>query len=235
MISFIVPAHNEAAFIGPTLEALLASARSRPEPFEVLVVDDASTDATAGIARGLGATVLSVRHRNIAAVRNAGAQASQGDVLMFVDADTRLNPEVYAEALRALADGAVSGGAEFEYDDNPPFYVRLLLPLMMRRLRRRQVITAAFLFCRRDAFYAIGGFDEKYLAAEEVHLCRALRRKGRVVRLASTVHTSSRKYREHPWWKVLWVVTHIRQTDEQGRRWVQDRRNLGFWYDSRKP
>src|SRR5260221_13233142 len=82
-ISFVVPAHNEEALIGRALEAINASARAVGEPFEIIVVDDASTDRTADIARDGGAHVISVGYRQIARTRNAGAQAARGDILIF--------------------------------------------------------------------------------------------------------------------------------------------------------
>ena len=71
MISFIVPAHNEEQLLGQTLEALHAAARSTGTPYELIVVDDASTDRTADIAAASGARLIPVRHRQIARARNA--------------------------------------------------------------------------------------------------------------------------------------------------------------------
>jgi len=67
MISFIVPAHNEQASLGRTLEAIHKAARAVGQPYEIIVVDDASTDATPEIAAQNNARVLSVNHRQIAA------------------------------------------------------------------------------------------------------------------------------------------------------------------------
>src|SRR5579864_3101988 len=111
MISFIVPAHNEQAGIGRTLRAIRDSARVVGQPYEIIVVDDASTDATAEIARQHNATVLSVNHRQIAATRNSGGRAATGGRFFFVDADTTINPRAVASALRYLDKGAVGGGA----------------------------------------------------------------------------------------------------------------------------
>lgn len=72
MISFIVPAHNEERLLGVMLDALAHSAATLDEPFEIIVVDDASTDRTAEIARRRHVCVLSANLRQIAAVRNAG-------------------------------------------------------------------------------------------------------------------------------------------------------------------
>ena len=90
MISFVVPAHNEQLLIGDTLRILRASAEELGEPFEIIVVDDASTDATAEIADALGATVKRIDRRQIAASRNAGARIARGDLFIFVDADTHV-------------------------------------------------------------------------------------------------------------------------------------------------
>lgn len=93
MLSFILPAHDEAALIGATLEALHEAVRGLGIEFETIVVDDASTDATAAIATAHGARVLQVSHRHIAATRNAGAAVARGAQLVFVDADTQVNAE----------------------------------------------------------------------------------------------------------------------------------------------
>src|SRR5438105_3985712 len=76
MISFVVPAHNEEATLPRTLAAIVKAAREVGQAFEVIVVDDLSTDATTSIAAGFGARVVPVNLRQISAVRNAGARAA---------------------------------------------------------------------------------------------------------------------------------------------------------------
>ena len=105
MISFIVPAHNEQACLGRTLQAIHDSARVVGQPYEIIVVDDASTDATAEIARQHNATLVPVNHRQIAATRNSGGRAANGERLFFIDADTIINPRAVAEALRYMDKG----------------------------------------------------------------------------------------------------------------------------------
>ena len=86
MLSFIVPAHNEERWIGECLSCIRATMQKVGEPYEVIVVNDASTDATHQIAEQLGARVMRVEHRNISAVRNAGAREAKGQIFFFVDA-----------------------------------------------------------------------------------------------------------------------------------------------------
>src|SRR5258708_39128617 len=71
MVSFIVPAHDEEILIGATLRALAAAGRALGDPFEIVVADDASSDATVAIAREHGARVVSIQRRQISAARNA--------------------------------------------------------------------------------------------------------------------------------------------------------------------
>lgn len=229
-LSFIVPANNEQAYIRPTLEAIFASAGAGPHPFEVIVVNDASTDATGEIALSLSAKLIDVNLRNIGAARNAGARQSSGDVLFFVDADTQISAAVVEAALAALDDGAIGGGATVHYAGRLPLYVRLIKPHVDRRFEHKKVLMGVFLFCRRQAFDAVNGFDPSYYAAEEVHFCKALRKKGRIVRLPETVLTSGRKFSDHPWWRVLYLMFNMRQTTPRGREWVKNKRNLDFWY-----
>src|SRR5256714_14141998 len=112
MISFIVPAYNEEQELPRTIAAIRdAALTGTAQPYEIIVVDDASTDATAELAAEAGARVISINRRQIAAARNAGARAAQGDYLFFVDADTRINPKHIYEAIAALKAGYAGGSA----------------------------------------------------------------------------------------------------------------------------
>ncbi len=119
MISFIIPAYNEQACFGRTSQAIHESARAAGQPYETIMVDDASTALTAEIARQNNARVINVNRRQIAATRNAGARAATGERLFFVDADTIIKPLVAASALRCMDKGA-AGGAPARFDRDAP-------------------------------------------------------------------------------------------------------------------
>ena len=234
MISFIVPAYNEAQCIAATLTALQHAGQALGEPYEVVVADDGSTDQTAELATQLGAAVVSVAHRQIAATRNSGALASSGEFLIFVDADTLVNAEVLLAAVAAMRSGAVGGGSSLQFDEPVPLYARFFLRVIMRVFRALGLAAGCFLFCTRDAYAAVGGFDEKYYGAEEIVMSRALKRlggRGRFVILKQSVTTSARKLRTFTVWETLVFMTRMAL---RGTRALKQREGMDFWYAERR-
>ena len=133
MLSFIVPAYNEELELPSTIEAIhnaaLATARpsgrGKDRQHEIIVVDDASTDWTAKVAQEVGAKVVSINRRQIAAARNAGARAALGEILFFVDADTRINQKHVSGAIAALEQGCAGGGARIEIGGKVPLWASI--------------------------------------------------------------------------------------------------------------
>jgi glycosyltransferase involved in cell wall biosynthesis len=227
MISFIVPAHNEEACLPTTLDALRAAADKVGQPYEVIVVNDASTDATGEIARRRGVQVIDVAYRHIAATRNAGARAAHGDILFFVDADTQTNKDAITAGLTAIEQGAVGGGCHFRYAGRIPWWARLLLPVGNAAGRLLTITGGAFLFCRRSEFEAVGGFCERYFAAEDAAFVKALKQRGRFVVGRPTVLTSNRKLRTMSLWRALALLF---QVVVRGPESFRSRDGLGLWY-----
>jgi len=196
VISIVVPAYNEELLLGATLRALRDATGTLHEPVEIIVADDGSTDRTAEIAREHGAAVVSVQLRNIGATRNAGARGAAGDLLVFVDADTIVPREVLNAAVAAVREGgAIGGGAAAKPDSDDPAWGPPVLRFASWLMRALGWAAGCFLFVRRDVFERVGGFDERYLVSEEIHLSRAVKRHGRFVILREPVITSSRKGR----------------------------------------
>src|SRR5687768_7122000 len=196
MISFVVPAHNEEACLERTLQAIHASVRQLGMKHEIVVVDDASTDATGEIARTHHARVVRVNHRQIAATRNSGARAAMGDRIFFVDADTVVNSRALAAALRVMDQGAVGGGAPVWVEGPVPLYVRIIEWVGGLGCTLVGFTGGAFMFCTREAFEATGGFNQRVYWAEEGFMTLALRREGKFVVLWQRVLTSGRRFRK---------------------------------------
>jgi glycosyltransferase involved in cell wall biosynthesis len=230
-LSFIVPAYNEERTLGTTLNSIRQAAAATGVPYEVIVVDDASTDHTCAVAASCGATIVHVAHRQIAATRNAGARAAIGDLLFFVDADTTVSAEILRSAIKAVRDGAVGGGAPVAFEGPVPLYAHLLLRLLVLSFRMNRLAAGCFVFCTRSAFLSVGGFDEAYYCAEEVVLSRALGRQGRFVVLQESVITSARKFRAYSTRELL---TSMFQIAIRGRAGMQRREGLDLWYGERR-
>jgi glycosyltransferase involved in cell wall biosynthesis len=166
MISFVVPAYNEEAVIANTLTAIHCSARAVNEQYEIVVADDASTDRTAEIAQSIGARIERVNYRQIAGTRNAGARASVGEFIFFVDADTLINPHTLRSALTSMKKGAAGGGAItwFKRTEALPAYVWLSFVGLAAIAKFAGFTGGAFLYCTRGAFEATGGFPAKIVS-----------------------------------------------------------------------
>ena len=106
MLSFVVPAYNEELELPATIAEIRDAAQDRQ--YEIIVVDDASTDATSTVAQNAGAKIVSINRRQIAAARNAGARRARGEILFFVDADTKLKSSAMA-AMPGMDHGSMPG------------------------------------------------------------------------------------------------------------------------------
>ncbi|MHC4993619.1 MAG: glycosyltransferase [Planctomycetota bacterium] len=228
LTSYIIPAHNEAGFITDTLEHLRAAAEALGRPYEIIVVNDDSTDATAELAGRGGARVVSVSLRQISAVRNAGARAAEGDRFVFIDADTRVNTGLLRAAAHALDAHALGGGARVTFTGD--FQLNAAIALWFWNTLGRTLRWAAgcFVFVRRDAFEAVGGFDERFFAAEEIVLSDALKRLGPWTVLSDVVETSPRKVTTemiNKQWAILF------RTIFSGGKALHRREGLDVWYE----
>lgn len=231
VISFVIPAHNEERLLARTLRSLHAAAGACGEPFEIIVVDDSSTDRTAAIAAEHGARVVRVVNRQISATRNSGARAARGRFVVFVDADTLVDAAVVGAALKVLRAGAVGGGCHVRFDGRLPAWVHVAELLLHAVQRSARLAAGCFLFCRREAFEDAGGFDESIYAGEEVVLSRALQRRGRFVILREGVLSSGRKMRLHSSRDILRFAALVAT---RGMGAVRSRDGLDVWYGPRR-
>jgi rSAM/selenodomain-associated transferase 2 len=186
-ISVIIPALDEEA----ELPATLASVSDQSGPFEVIVADGGSMDATREIAARHGATMVT-SPRGRAPQMNAGATHASGDVLLFLHADTQLPPGALDHVRTALADPDAAAGCFRLRFDRDGFWLWLWSrPIWMRW--HRWAFGDRALFVRRTAFDAVGGFPDQPVF-EDLDMVQALRQQGRFVFLDAAVTTSARRF-----------------------------------------
>ncbi len=116
-LSVVIPVHDGESVLPRCLRGLRDSVGV--EPFEILVVDDGSTDASASIAESCGARVVRRERCGPAAARNAGAIAAEGEIIFFLDADVAVHPETLARALRRFDQDPILSALFGSYDDRP--------------------------------------------------------------------------------------------------------------------
>lgn len=185
LVSVLITSYNRELYLAEAIESVLASTYS---PFEVVILDDASTDRSAALAEGYAAAHDHVHfHRNARNLgqfptRNRVAALSRGEYLTYVDSDDVLYPhglEVLVDALRTHPEAAFAGAGWMTGDRPHPYlvtpregYVHHFLQPERGRLFDHNLLGTMF---RRRAFFDVGGFTEgRHHAEDTVTLMRLL-------------------------------------------------------------
>jgi glycosyltransferase involved in cell wall biosynthesis len=190
--SIVIPAYNEEQYL-PRLLKSIEVARSNysggRDAIELIVADNDSTDRTAAISAAHGARVVKVAKRRIAAARNGGGHAAQGEIVCFIDGDSAIHPQTFNAIEVAIRSGRYVGGSTGLTLERKSFGL-LATYVLGAPLVWITRMDSGVVFCRRDDFEAVGGYDETRLYAEDLVFLMALRRLGqtrgqRLTRLTS--------------------------------------------------
>ena len=169
MFSIIIPAYNEEKLLPATLAAI-TTALSAISHHEIIVVDNESTDRTSEIGETVGARIVDESVHNISRVRNAGAEKANGDVLVFIDADTIVETGIFEKIAEAMADPKCFGGSVAVEYEGP--YTRFWMGFFMRLWvvlgKFTKMRQGALQFCRRDIFRELGGYDATIYVGEDI-------------------------------------------------------------------
>ncbi|WP_328940948.1 glycosyltransferase [Streptomyces sp. NBC_00250] len=235
-LSVVIPAFNEAAYLPRYLPSVLNSLARWEEitghTGEVIVVDNASTDATADMAASFGVRVVTESVRNIGRVRNTGATAARSGRLFFTDADVALPLEAVSAAAAAMDAGAIGGAI-------PPLYTperlgaRLLCAYWDHYRTRRGGAQGVNQFCTTDAFHHVGGYRDDLFMSEDVEFFARLtahgQGTGRPVAILDElrVRPSTRRYDQWSSLRMLWW-----QNPVTARLRLRSPRMWRHWYES---
>ena len=192
LISIVIPALNEAACI----ERTLLSLQYQERPFEVIVADGGSSDVTRSIAKPHALVIQTEPGR--ANQMNAGAAAANGDILLFLHADTLLPDGALKLIREVVARGAMSGNFRLKFDLASPllnfysFSTRFKLPRLSFGDRG--------LFVQSGLFKQLGGFAAIPIF-EDLELVQRLHKRSSFVFLHSCVTTAARRFEKHGYFK----------------------------------
>jgi glycosyltransferase involved in cell wall biosynthesis len=193
-LSIVIPTCNERQYLYKTINTVINHAAGRHK-LEIIVIDCGSTDGTA----------QAVRHKSVVVVENPrlkgskwqslnlGGKLAQGEIILFLDADTQLPPHYDKAIADALEDKEVVGGAfEFDYDKSSPLLWMLTMVYRLRYRFRKRFYGHQGIFVRKTVYDEIGGWPQKRLL-EAAYFCEKLKGKGKLKLLPLTVKTSARR------------------------------------------
>ncbi len=233
-ISVLLPAYNEGLLISKTLASVHSSfAAIGYSSYEIVVCDNNSTDDTAKIAAAHGARVAFEPHNQIARARNTAAGNALGNWFIFIDSDTFLNPAALGETIRVFQSGKVcGGGAILAFDRAKLGMVGTFLLWGWNCVSVMLNLAAgSYLFCLKEAWRGVGGFDESYYAGEEIVFSRQLKRWGKSrglrfkVRPTMRVVTSARKIEWYGQWQLFFKSLLMARPNA-----VRKRQTCDLWY-----
>ena len=181
--SVIIPAKNEAKNIGPCIESIQRNVQDQ-NPYEIILVDNGSEDATVSIARSKGATVYIKPDMSISALRNFGAEVAKGNILAFMDADCTVSDDWLCAASR------YSGEENIACYGSPPripeshTWVQSTWYNVRRKdneVSRVPWLESMNMFVPKDLFIRVGGFNESLLTCEDVDISYRLSKHGDIL------------------------------------------------------
>jgi glycosyltransferase involved in cell wall biosynthesis len=188
LVTVVIPCYNQASYLGEAIESVRAQTY---RGFEIVVVDDGSTDATAAVA-GSHPEVRLLRQRNagLSAARNAGLELSRGGYLVFLDADDRLLPNALRDGVDSLArhpEAAFTSGhfrfirgdgsTKSEFAQEP-----IECPPYEGMLRGNYIGMHSTVMFRRAIFDKVGSFDTSLHSCEDYDLYMRITRRYAVAR-----------------------------------------------------
>ena len=204
-LSVVMPVLDEAAGISATLRAL---APLRARGHEVIVVDGGSADATVALAAA-GADRVIQGPRGRARQMNAGAAVAQGEVLLFLHADTLLPDAADGAVQQAIHEGARWGRFDVRISGGKAMFP-VISALMNLRSRWSGITTGdQALFVQRTLFMQLGGYADQPLM-EDIELSRRLRVLSPPACLRLRVLTSGRRWQQRGVWRTVWLMWRLR-------------------------
>ncbi len=175
--SVVVSALDEQADLDRNLRAIGRAAHAIRTDAQVVVVVPNAGCSLAGLAAASGADVVTTGHSSVAVARNSGARVATGQVLVTIDADRVMSPVAFAEIERLLATGCYVGGGAVQQSERRSLAIDIAMAVS-RLTQYFNGLGGGMYWCLRKDFEAIGGFDERVTAIDDLDFARRLRDHG---------------------------------------------------------
>ncbi|OUV14867.1 MAG: hypothetical protein CBC46_05585 [Verrucomicrobiaceae bacterium TMED86] len=207
-VSVIIPAHNEQEYLPAGLNAVAAATKICPHEVETVVVLNRCTDRTEEIAREFGAVIAKEDAKNLSRIRNAGAAASSGDIIVTIDADSQMHPQFLRIVVEKLAQGRDIGGGNMILPERWSLGIIACGAILFPHLAKHKVSFGTF-WTTRKTFDHLGGFNADFVTIEDVDFAIRMRDYAKSIgKKTGTVWTapmttSCRKFDQYGDWHIF--------------------------------
>jgi glycosyltransferase involved in cell wall biosynthesis len=211
--SIIIPTFNEASNIVSCIYSITDNLEYgiKKDDIEIIIVDGGSEDGTTekavGIAKDKSIKIIRMNRTNLPQQLNRGAREAGGGVLLFLHADCKLAPDSLLRIENAFNDlpGLIGGAFTMKLAGRRVFYLVLsILGNIFCRITRIYFGDRA-MFIKKDAFARLSGF--KYMAImNDFDLSLRMKKAGRVILLKGPIISSSRKFKDEPFYRIIYLT-----------------------------
>ncbi|RLE37604.1 hypothetical protein DRJ17_06220 [Candidatus Woesearchaeota archaeon] len=224
LVSIIIPAYNEEGYI----EKLLKSIKHQTyKNYEIIVVDNDSTDKTAEIARKYTDKVYYCPRDGFSAsaARNLGAKFAKGEILLIIDADHYLDDKnIIFKVVHNLEKKPKYGAGSFRIAPLEGTMKGRVMFAFINVVKTFQPFPAGFFFCRKEYFDAIGGYNENIGSTEECDLIYRMKKHTKIKFFKNAKYrTSERRIIEQGLWYPLkeWTLSYYRKKDTKDYKTIR--------------
>jgi len=208
-VSFIVPTLNEEKYLPLCLEAIKKQKISNGE-FEIIVIDNGSTDNTIEIAKKYGAKIFKAPGKTVAALRNIGAAEANGAYLAYVDADCIISDNWIENALEHFVNPKVAAvGSPTKIQNKDSTWIQRHWFLQRKdkpTVRHVTWLPTENLIVRKSAFENVKGFNENLITCEDADLCYRLNKNYLIISdpAVESIHLGEARDLKHFYRKEKW-------------------------------
>jgi len=174
--SIIIPTYNSAGYISGCLDHIQALNYDK-DNFEIILVDGGSKDNTIEIASSYGVKIVPCDNKSVSNSRNVGANAAENEILVFIDSDCLVHTDLLSKS-KAHLENYSCVGSYYKPSPDQSWIAKTWLLSENRPSGEVRWLPAGTLIINKNDFNVVGGFNEGYIADEDVELCRRIRNHG---------------------------------------------------------